>query len=208
MKNIKVIITALCISMLFSCEKETTDNVSKVFSVPYINIKNGDVISIPVGTSYTDAGAEYTGEEGTTTPIQAASNTVNTTKPGLYLVTYSQTSTSGAYETVATRYVAVTSVNDPVDYSGTYLRQATNENAFVTKVGNGMYSVQNPGGAAVGRGIVIYYVETALHVFEAPPQPTVDGPFAAEDISFTATGASWRVDNEHYGTALRFFVKQ
>lgn len=208
MKNIKTIISTLCFIFLFACEKESTDEVSIVLRVPVITIKNGDVIQLPVGGTYTDAGAEYTGEEGTTAPLQAADNTVNTSQPGLYFVTYTQTSTSGAYETEATRYVAVTSVNNPVDYSGTYLRPATGERVIVTKVANGVYRVQNPGGASSGRGIVVYFVETALNVFVAPPQPSADGPFAVTDITFTKTGASWKVDNQTYGTALRTFGKQ
>lgn len=205
----KSIITSLFFTIfLFSCKKETTDDVSQVFKVPTITVKNGDVVQVPVGATYSDAGAEYTGEEGTVTPIQAASSTVNTAQPGLYFVTYEQASTSGIYETQAIRYVAVTSVNNPLDYSGTYLRPATEENVYVTKVANGVYRVQNPGGAASGRGIVIYFVETAPNVFVAPPQPSADGPFAVTDITFTSTGASWKVDNQFYGTALRTFVKQ
>jgi hypothetical protein len=209
MKQMKFIIAPLCfILLLGSCKKETTDDVSKVFKVPTITIKNGDVLSVPVGASYSDAGADYTGEEGTVTTLQAKSNTVNTAQAGLYLVTYEQASTSGVYQTEATRYVAVTSVNDPVDYSGTYLRAATGESVFVSKVGNGFYRVQNPGGAATGRAIVVYFVETAKNVFVAPPQPSADGPFAVTDITFTNTGASWRVDNATYGTQLRVFEKQ
>jgi hypothetical protein len=209
MNHIKAIITFLCFTLFFvSCKKETTDDVSKVFKVPSITIKSGDVVQVPVGATYSDAGAEYTGEEGTTTTIQATNSTVNTAQPGLYFVTYQQTSTSGVYETEAVRYVAVTSVNNPVDYSGTYLRPATGESVFVSKVANGVYRVQNPGGAAVGRGIVVYFVETAPNVFVAPPQPSVDGPFGVTDITFTSTGATWRVDNQFYGTGLRTFVKE
>jgi hypothetical protein len=205
----KAIITIFCFALfLFSCKKETTDDVSQVFKVPTITVKNGEVTQVPVGANYSDAGAEYTGEEGTTITIQAANNTVNTAVPGLYLITYQQTSTSGIYETEAVRYVAVTNVNNPVDYSGTYLRPATGESVIVSKVANGVYRVQNPGGAASGRGIVVYFVETAPNVFVAPAQPSADGPFAVLDITFTSTGATWRVENATYGTALRTFEKQ
>jgi hypothetical protein len=196
-------------AMIFTgCKKETTKNVSKTFKVPVITIKGSALVTLAVGTVYTDAGADYLGENGQVTALQSSSSNVNTAVPGLYFVTYTKESESGAFESEEVRLVAVTSVNDPVDYSGTYFRSAGPANAIVTKVANGVYKVNNPGGSPTGTGVDVYFVETAPGTFVAPSQPTAVGPFAVNTITFTATGSSWKVVNSGYGTQLRTFVKQ
>jgi hypothetical protein len=208
MKNINKFLLLVAALAVFGCVKETTKDVSKVFKVPTLVPKNGEVTSVAVGAAYTDAGAIYTGEDGVVKTVQPASSNVNTAVPGLYLVNYKVVSASGIYETEAVRYVAVTSVNNPVDRSGTYLRAATGVNCVVEKVANGMYRVTNPGGASIGLGIVVYFVETAVNTFVCPAQPTEDGDFSVIEISFTPTGATWRVQNARYGTGVRTFTKQ
>jgi hypothetical protein len=208
MKNIYKLLFAFAMLTFFSCKKETTQEVSAVFKVPSIALKGDDVVAIPVGGTYTDAGAAYTGEDGVVKDIQPATNTINATVPGLYFVTYKQKSSSGIYETEASRLVAVTSVNNPVNRSGTYLRTATGVNCFINKIANGVYSVTNPGGATAGINTVVYFVETALNTFVCPAQPSDAGDFAVIEINFTATGSTWRVQNAGYGTGVRTFVKQ
>jgi hypothetical protein len=208
MKSIYKLLFAFAMLAIFSCKKETTKEVSAVFKVPSIALKGDDVVAIPVGGTYTDAGAAYTGEDGSVKDIQPATNTVNAAVPGLYFITYKQKSASGIYETEASRLVAVTSVNNPIDRSGTYLRAATGVNCFVKKVANGVYSVTNPGGAASGTNVVVYFVETALNTFVCPTQPSDAGDFAVIEINFTTTGATWRVQNAGYGTGVRTFTKQ
>lgn len=205
--------TALLGLALGGCEKDDTDNVSKVFTVPTITLNGEKAVSIPVGSTYTDPGAKYVGETGEQADLQATSSNVNTAQPGLYVVHYEKTSASGIYETFEERVVVVTSVNNPIDYSGTYLRTATGINAFVSKVDNGLYLVQNPGGAGVGANTTIYFGEIAPNTFIAPTQVTQEGEMEVTDINFTLsdnspTGATWRVLNVGYGTGLRTFVKQ
>lgn len=206
--KIILIIGLIAISILPGCKKETTDNVSKIYKVPTIELLGDAVVSLAVGAPYTDAGAKFHDEDGTTSSITPTTNPVNTAVPGLYQVTFKKKSKSQIYEAEATRIVAVTSVNDPKNYSGNYLRAATGVSAFVQKVANGVYQVTNPGGAAVGVDVVVYFVQTNLTTFVAPTQETTAGPFSVEAITFTATGASWRVVNAGYGTAIRTFVKQ
>ena len=204
-----VLLSGLVAALVFTgCKKETTKNVSKIYTVPTITLKGSTLVILPVGGTFTDAGADYVGEDGSTTTIQSSSNNVNTAAAGLYLVNYTKTSASGVYETEEQRLVAVTSVNNPVDYSGTYFRSAGPANMIVTKISNGVYKVTNPGGSPAGTGVDVYFVETAPGVFVAPSQPTSVGPFAVIEIAFTATGATWRVQNSGYGTGVRTFVKQ
>ena len=205
--------TTVLVLALGGCEKDETDDISKVFTVPTITLNGEKAVSVPVGSTYTDPGAKYVGETGEQADLQATSSNVNTAQPGLYVVHYEKTSASGIYETFEERVVVVTSVNNPIDYSGTYLRTATGVNAFVSKEGNGLYRVQNPGGAAVGSNTNIYFAEIAPNTFVAPTQVTEEGEMEVTDIKFTLsdntpTGATWRVLNVGYGTALRTFVKQ
>lgn len=199
---------AAILFLLPGCKKSTTENVSKIFKVPVIDLKGKEIVTLNVGGTYTDIGADYIGEDGQTTAIQSSSSNVNVNAPGLYAVTFQQTSASGIYESEAVRLVAVTSVNNPVDYSGTYFREATAVNAYVEKIAPGVYKVTNPGGAAAGTDVVVYFVETALNTFIAPPQPTTAGEMSVIEIAFTGTGSSWKIVNPGYGTGPRVFVKQ
>lgn len=213
MQKIKIVfIAVLSILLLNACKKETTKNVSKVYKVPSIALKGSEAISLPVGGAYVDAGATYTAEDGTVSTIQPKTNTVNTAVPGIYYVTFEETSASGVFHTETTRTVAVTFQGGTTDYSGTYKRSATGVNAFVTKVANGLYKVQNPGGAAGHEGVIVYFIETALNTFAGPTQEEAGlhlGPIRIVEIVFTATGGSWKIlDSPYYGTGTRSFVKQ
>ena len=212
MKLINKISIAFILSALIftGCKKETTADVSKTVAVsfPEITLNGNELVTVAVGATYTDAGAKLTDDiTGAVTDIQPTSSNVNTAVPGLYLVNYSASNSNG-FTTSATRSVAVTSVNNPIDRSGTYLRTATGINCFITKMAPGVYKVVNPGGAGVGVNTFVYMVETALNVYSAPPQPTDAGAFAIINIAFTATGATWNVVNAGYGTGQRVFVKQ
>ena len=183
--------------LLMSCKKDTTENVSSIVKVSYpeITLNGDDIVIVAVGANYTDAGAKLKDDiTGAISDIQPTESNVNTAQPGLYVVTYSAANSNG-FETRATRLVAVTSVSNPIDRSGTYLRTATGLNAFITKIANGVYTIQNPGGAGVGVNTVVYMVETALNQYVVPPQPTDAGEMSVININFTATGATWNVLN-------------
>jgi hypothetical protein len=212
MKLINRFSIALLLPLLIlgSCKKETTEDVSSIVKVSYpeITLNGNELVTVAVGASYTDAGAKLTDDiTGAVSDIQPTSSNVNTAQPGLYVVTFSAANSNG-FETTATRLVAVTSVNNPIDRSGTYLRTATGINCYITKIANGVYKVQNPGGAGVGVNTFVYMVETALNVYVAPPQPTDAGTMSVINITFTSTGATWNVLNSLYGTGSRIFVKQ
>ena len=212
MKRIHKISIAFILSALIftGCKKDTTADVSRAVKVSYpeITLNGSELVTLAVGATYTDAGAKLTDDiTGAVTDIQPTSSNVNTAVPGLYIVNYSASNSNG-FQTTATRLVAVTSVNNPIDRSGTYLRTATGVNCYIRKLASGVYEVQNPGGAGVGVNTIVIMVETALNVYTAPPQPTDAGTFSVINIAFTATGATWNVVNVGYGTGQRVFVKQ
>ena len=200
----------ICAALLLGgCKKETTKNVSKTLKVPVITLEGDEFISVPVGGTYTDAGAKYIGEDGSETSLAASVNEVNTAAPGLYFIEYEKESASGIFNTTGHRVVAVTYQDNPIDYTGEYLRAATGISAFITKVAPGLYRVQNPGGAAGHEAVTVFFIETAANVFEGPEQPNeLVGDIEILTIGFTDTGGSWKIVNPSYGTALRTFVKQ
>lgn len=212
MKLINKISTTFLLALLVlaGCKKDTTADVSKSVKVSYpeITLNGNQLVTLAVGATYNDAGAKLKDDiTGAISDIQPTSSNVNTATPGLYIVTFSASNSNG-FETTATRLVAVTSVNNPIDRSGTYLRTATGVNCYIAKIAPGVYRVTNPGGAGVGANTIVYMVETALNVYTAPPQPTNAGTFSVININFTATGATWNVVNAGYGTGTRTFVKQ
>ena len=193
-----------------SCKKETTDDVSTVVKVSYPSIElTGDPFQIvPLGGTYTEEGATLTDDvTGETSTIQPTSGTVNTSEPGLYVLNYAASNANG-FETVASRVIAVPGTSSGLNWSGNYLRPQTGITATVTRLQDGVYEVLNPGGAGVGTGTIVYFVEVAPNEFVAPPQPTDAGTMEVTDIEFTESGASWRVLNALYGTAIRNFIKQ
>lgn len=196
--------------LLAGCKKEDTAHVSKEVKVsaPTITLKGDEVVVLPVGGTYTDPGATLTDDvTGASSDIGPTTSNVNSNEAGLYLVTYSASNANG-FETSVTRYVAVTSVEAPVDRTGTYLRSATGVNCYIEKIADGVYKVTNPGGAGIGSNTVVYMVETTNNVYVCPEQPTDYGTMEVTDIAFNATGVVWRVLNASYGTGLRTFLKQ
>src|SRR5215212_6656923 len=156
MKTIKFLIIILFSFVLHTgCEK-TTENVTTKIVEPHfatITLNGEEIVHIPVNGSYTESGAIGKDDEsGATTNLTPISNDVDATTPGLYTVQY-LTRNGDGYETTSTRYVAVTSVTNPIDYSGTYVRTTNGVEVIVTKVDDGVYKVQNPGGAPGADGI-------------------------------------------------------
>jgi Domain of unknown function (DUF5011) len=191
------------------CKKDTTADISKTVKVsfPEITLNGNPLVVIAVGTSYTDAGAKLKDDvTGAISDIQPASNPVNTAQPGLYLVKFSALNANG-FEASATRLVAVTSVSGTVNRQGTYRRNATGINCFITKLAEGVYEVKNPAGFSGSVNSTVYMVETAPNVYTCPEQPTDLGTMSVINIAFTATGASWNVLNANLGTQQRVFVK-
>lgn len=205
-----LLILLLPAGLITSCKKDSTDNVSKTVKVSYpeITLKGDALVIVAVGGTYTDAGAKLKDDiTGNITDIQPSSNPVNTAQPGLYVVTFSATNANG-FQTTASRLVAVTSVNNPVNRAGTYLRTATGLNCYITKLANGVYELRNPGGAGISVDTKVIMVETATNVYTCPAQPTDFGTMSVININFTATGATWNVINPNFGTGTRTFIKQ
>lgn len=209
-KVFRVVVVATTFLFLAGCEKDTTDDVSTVLKVPAIEVVGGEFVSVAVGADYVDQGAKYTGEDGSVTDLQASDPVnINTSQPGLYFINYEQTSASGIFETQATRVVAVSYRENPADYSGAYHNAAYGGDATITQLAPGLYRLKNPFGYPGHEVVELYFIETALNSFEGPMQPNqYVGDIGLADITFTSTGASWKVLGDFYPNNQLTFVKQ
>lgn len=203
------IVAMSVVFLITSCEKDDTDGVSREVKVsfPEIILNGDEVVILPVGASYTDAGAivrdDITGQES---PLEPVSDNVNTAEAGLYLVIFTAANANG-FETTIARKVAVTSVTNTVNREGVYIRPQTQVEMIIEKLGEGVYKVTNPGGAGVGVNTIVYMVETDIGEYVAPEQPTVEGTMSLDGIKFTEAAAFWHVLNAGYGTQEREFYK-
>jgi len=95
----KLSIFILAAGILFvGCKKEDTANVSKevVVSYPAITLKGDEVVVLPVGGTYNDAGATLVDDvTGQSSDIGPTTSDVNTAEAGLYLVNYSAANGNG-----------------------------------------------------------------------------------------------------------------
>lgn len=215
MKIIQLFFSILAIS-LCSCNKtddfnypEGTVGVSKIIYYPSVKTSGDKFIILKQGDSYTDAGADATlnGES----VDYATDVTVNTAVPGVYNLTYSAVNSQG-YSATDWRTVVVIG-NDVAsnNFSGTYLRAATGVTSTWTKIADGVYMVENPGGAGTGAGLTVTLVNYMGSSITIPRQISADfGEVSSEQETYSsATGkVSYIYHAGGYGTALRTFTKQ
>lgn len=163
MKKIINIVGFACLLLFISCEKET-EGIS--FETNYANFEltGANPYNLPLGTAYTEPGvkAEAAGEE---LPV-TASNNIDHTKLGIYVVNYSATNVDG-YKANTTRTVAVFDPSAPTtDLSANYISDMYRTNAngsgrrdfpglavTVSKVGPGIFYVTDLLGGYYAQGI-------------------------------------------------------
>jgi hypothetical protein len=78
---------------------------------PVITLSGNATVSIAWGAAYTDAGATATDETAPANPTVIASGTVNTAKPGTYLLSYNAVDAAGNAAITVTRTVTVAIAN-------------------------------------------------------------------------------------------------
>lgn len=201
-----VLFTALTLA---SCEKDDeTASVSFITTYPTINLNGEQWNAIMVGETFTDPGVEALEGE---TPIDASvAGAVDTSTPGVYVLTYTATNSDG-FSTTARRYVGVISPEAAaIDLSGQYQRNAGALGvSTVTRIEPGLYQTNNIGGiAAPGAATTVRFYHYEVDEIEAPPQDVQGSEFAAvEGTVIPGQSYSWVVINSGYGTVLRTFVR-
>ena len=213
-----MLFAAFCFS-LASCAKEekientdTTVGESKIIFFPTIATKGAKLIILDQGTTYTEAGADAI-LGGAPTTFTTSGGPVNTAVPGVYNLKYLAANPEG-YTAEDFRTVVVIG-NDVAakDLSGTYRRAATGVNSTWTKTAKGVYTVENPGGAAVGAGMTVIGVNYTGNKIAIPKHVSPDFGVVSSGSEVYNAGAtpitySWVFFAGGYGTGLRTFTKQ
>jgi len=216
MKISSILISAVILGTLFSCNKtdfnypEGTVGSSKIVYFPSIAIKGDRLVIINQGDAFTDAGADATlnGQ-----PVQyTTTGTVDVNTGGVYNLTYTATNEQGFSASDWRTVVVIGNDISANDFSGVYLRSVTGITSTWTKTGDGIYSVENPGGSS-GVGLTVIAVNYAGTKIAIPHQISPDfGEVSSSNETYTLTPApptySWVFHAGGYGTALRTFVKQ
>lgn len=200
-----------------SCRKEPSFNypagtvgISKVTVYPILTLKGTSVILVPIGTAFTDPGV--TALEGTNPLTPVVTGSVNVNAAGVYTVTYTATNKDGFPASIARTVVVYDTKPDAVanDFSGSYARSTNGQLAVWTKIGPGVYSVVNPGGA-VGATLSVIVFNSTGSTIKIPQQNASDGTSttsANETYTIATSSYSWVIVNPGYGPSLRSFVKQ
>lgn len=205
--------------VIASCSKDKIINthdrvgISKVTYYPIITLIGDAIIPIANGDTYTEPGAKA--EAGGAEVPVTTTGSVDTNTDGIYHITYSGTNSDG-FSASASRTVVVYTTDGSAsghDLSGTYVRGATGESCIWAKIAPGVYSVTNPGGASIGRNLVVVLINPTGYSITVPDQIANDGSESGtsnETYNYNAVPVtySWNFSNPLYGTQLRTFVKQ
>lgn len=215
MKNIFFLL--LTIALLGSC-RDRDQQVSTVVPVviPRITLNGPEYLSLSLNESYADEGAvAFDTLLGETVNLEPQSNTIDVTAPGLYVVTFYYRNKNG-FDITKERYVAVTSVSPDINLSGLYLRTSNDAPVNVSKIGTGLYRIDNVGGVTPASSpavlpVVMAMINDSTITIPAQSVPNDYGVLDCleEQISFTPdTSFSYKIDNPGFGAATRTFLKQ
>ena len=217
MKVKSILFFLIALVMISACNKKDNFNypdgtvgISSIIYYPVISISGSRLIIVQPGNTYTDPGASATlnGKVVTYKTVGAV-----TTTPGVYVIQYIA---SNAQNYTATDWRTVVVIGADVagnDFSGTYLRSSNGVTSTWTKTANGVYSVENPGGAASGVGLKVIAVNyQGSSKISIPQQISPDfGLVSSGSELYTATAPikyQWIFHASGYGTSARTFVKQ
>ncbi|HVG15497.1 MAG TPA: immunoglobulin-like domain-containing protein [Chitinophagaceae bacterium] len=202
--------------LVIGCAKEENVKItdsevghSRIVFFPSIAIKGEHLIILQQGSTFTDPGAAAT--LNAAAAQFSVAGTVTTATPGVYNLVYEAKNAEGYSATDFRTVVVIGNDVAAKDLSGKYLREATGVTSTWTKTGPGVYSIENPGGAAVGVGLKAIAVNYTGNKIAIPKQISPDlGQISTSTESYDpATGTiKYALAAGGYGAALRTFVKQ
>ena len=120
-KIIYVLILIFFVSFLPGCKKElTSEGVSRLTRYVTFELTKGALVITPKGTAFVDPG--YKAMEGTTdvTTKVTKEGSVNTSKVGLYVITYSATNSDGFSASVSRSVIVYDPAAPATDLTGSY----------------------------------------------------------------------------------------
>ncbi len=206
------LVTAVVAFGMQACKK-TPEVVSEVVtaSEPTITLTGKSFYSINVGAAAPAiAATAYDSILKEAYPVSLDVSGIDASTPGLYTA---QCKATNKYGYIGTKnvYVAVTNVDPAWNLSGVYKRTSNQAPVNVTEVENGLYEIDDVGGAPTFQ-ITAYMIMLNDSTIDVPLQPTEAGDLYCQNekliIVGTDTSYQWVVRNASFGTANRTFVKQ
>lgn len=210
--------TPFLLFLFYGCAKKDTFNNSDtkvghstVVFFPTIETNGERLVILNVGDSYTDEGA--TAILNQASADYTTTGSFDTNVPGVYVIQY-ETKNEQGFGVTDFRTVVV--IGDDVtgnDFSGTYARYVdgapNGQTSTWTKVANGVYTLENPGGAA---GLTVTAVNYTGKTIVVPLQLTNVGPFESTETEYDDASVPpqyiWAIVNGTYGPQDRTFIKQ
>lgn len=122
MKKIQYILLAALLFLGLGCEKELdSEDVSRVTTYLTYELTGGELVAIPLGTAYSEPG--FKAMEGSTDVSSSVTveGTVNSSKIGVYRLTYSAENSDGFLSTTRRRVVVYDPSAPATDISGDYI---------------------------------------------------------------------------------------
>jgi len=210
-----LIYMAIIATLAFTSCKDEPAAVSETVKVDYpvITLIGAEYVSIPVGGSFTDSGANaFDAFTGITKKIEPTQSAVDNKTPGMYPIIYEAANKYG-FKSQAVRWVAVTDVPSSEDIGGNFKR--TNGcPVTITKVANGIYKCDNMGGV-IGIPEYLwdnYFVQMNDSMVHYPEQPGPFGPVTSRNEKLIKSGTDvtlkWVVVGAGFGTSVRTFNRQ
>ncbi len=214
MKNMKlsIAVAGLMLLSVAACRR-LPDNVSQVekASWPTITILGSQFYSIPVGGSLPSVAATaYDSVLMESYPVSLDASSIDVNTPGLYVVPIKAKNKWG-YINSTNVAIAVTDIDPSWNLSGLYKRTSNGAPVNLTQVANGLYEVDDVGGAPTFQ-IKGYFIHLDDSTISFPSQPTDAGILdcleEALNVGGGDTSYQWKVENASFGKALRIFEKQ
>ncbi len=205
---------AVIMLMTITACRKVPDNVSQIekASWPTITISGSQFYSIPVGGSLPPISATaYDSVIMESYPVSLDASGIDVNTPGLYVVAIKAKNKFG-YINSKNVAVAVTDIPEAWNLSGEYRRTSNNAPVHLTEVANGLYEVDDVGGAPTFQ-VTGYFIQINDSTIDFPSQPsTLAGEIDCINEVLTIAGVDtsygWNVVNPNFGPAFRTFVKQ
>jgi len=115
MKTKYFLLALLAVIGMASCSDKDSEGLTRITYYPTIELAGDASMVVQKGSEYVDPGyTSYLNGEDVTDQVTVTSN-VDTSKSGVYTVTYTTMSNSDGYNSTASRTVIVLDLNDPVE---------------------------------------------------------------------------------------------
>ncbi|WMI66096.1 DUF5011 domain-containing protein [Aestuariibaculum sp. YM273] len=142
MKKYSIIFLALLGALTFSCDVESTDDVSQITVYPELTINGDALVYSEVGQPFNDPGANAS--VGGSAIEYSTSGDLDTTTPGFYTITYAAANSDG-FEATASRTVIIYENDGSVAgvYDGIRISRGFGGPILISSRGDGDFNISD-----------------------------------------------------------------